>query len=192
MLNLKHKIILASKSPRRSHLLQQAGIPFEIRTQDVEEDFPEDMPVAEVAEFLARKKAQEVSKSMAEDEIIITADSTVVLGDAIFNKPADFEDAVRILGHLSGQIHQVYTGVCLWSKAHQKSFTACSNVHMETLSLEEIHYYVEHYKPYDKAGAYAIQEWIGMCKISKIEGTYINIMGLPVDLVYKYLKEWPA
>lgn len=188
---MNHKIILASKSPRRSQLLEQAGFNFVIKTKEVEEDFPDTMPVSEVAAFLADKKAEACRDFLTdENEILLTADSTVVLGDAIYNKPENFEHACQMLEALSGQKHTVYTGVCLLSLSRKKVFTGVSHVHFDPLSRHEIEHYVSHYKPYDKAGAYAVQEWIGLCKISKIEGTYANIMGLPVDLVYKELVAW--
>jgi septum formation protein len=190
MLPLQKKIILASKSPRRSQLLSQAGFQFEIKTKEVEEDFPETMPVEEVAEFLAIKKATASKDVVKEDEVLLAADSVVILNDTIYGKPKDRADAQNILKALSGQQHQVITGVCLLSQNKQVSFSGVSKVHFKELSAEEIDFYIDKYQPYDKAGAYAIQEWIGLCKIHKIEGTYANIMGLPVDLVYKHLAEF--
>lgn len=182
-------IILASKSPRRQQLLQSAGIPFQLKPLDVEEDFPEEMAVEQVAAFLARKKAQAAAAAgfIKDQEIILAADSIVVLGDIIFGKPKDYEDAVDILKNLSGNIHRVITGVCLLSRDKERTFSGISKVHFATLSREEIDFYLENYQPYDKAGAYAIQEWIGMCKIQRIEGTYSNIMGLPMEQVYREL-----
>jgi len=193
MINIlkKHKLILASKSPRRSELLTRAGIPFTIRTQEVAEVYPDDLPTAEVAEYLAKLKANASRPTMGEDEIILGADSIVILDDTIYGKPKDIADAHRILSELSGRMHEVITGVCLLSSKEEVSFSAVSKVWMGKLSEEEINYYIETYKPFDKAGAYAIQEWIGLCKIEKIEGTYDNIMGLPVAGVYRELeKEW--
>jgi len=193
MINIlkKHKLILASKSPRRSELLTRAGIPFTIRTQEVAEVYPDDLPTAEVAEYLAKLKANASRPTMGEDEIILGADSIVILDDTIYGKPKDIADAHRILSELSGRMHEVITGVCLLSSKKEVSFSAVSKVWMGKLSEEEINYYIETYKPFDKAGAYAIQEWIGLCKIEKIEGTYDNIMGLPVAGVYRELeKEW--
>jgi septum formation protein len=189
---LERKIILASKSPRRSQLLRDAGFYFEVLTKEVDESFPADIPVSQVAEYLARRKAQACREFLTDDsDILLTADSTVVVADKIYNKPADFAEAVSMLSALSGKTHVVYTGVCMLSGQREISFTGVSKVTFEPLSLAEINYYVEHYKPYDKAGSYAVQEWIGLCKISKIEGTYSNIMGLPVDLVYSALADWP-
>lgn len=191
MINIlkNHALILASNSPRRSELLTRAGIPFTIRTQDVEEIYPDDLPTAEVAEFLAKLKANAARPTLGEKEIILGADSIVILDDTIYGKPKDTADAHRILSELSGRMHQVITGVCLISKEKEVSFSAVSKVWMGKLSAEEITYYIENYKPFDKAGAYAIQEWIGLCKIEKIEGTYDNIMGLPVGAVYRALEE---
>lgn len=187
---LDKPIVLASKSPRRQQLLRQAGIPFRLEILDVPEDFPEDMPVEDVAAFLARKKARAAAMLIRDDEILLAADSIVLLGDQIFGKPRDYADAVNILQHLSGNIHRVITGVCLLSKGKERTFSGISKVHFATLSREEIDFYLEKYQPYDKAGAYAIQEWIGLCKIKSIEGTYSNIMGLPMELVYRELMKF--
>ena len=182
---LNKKIILASQSPRRRQLLEQAGFTFEIKTKPIEESFPADMPVDEVAPFLARQKARAAREFITGDEVLLTADSVVILGDTIYNKPEDAEDARRILRALSGQVHRVITGVCLLSKEKERVFSGESRVHFAELSDDEIDYYIRTCQPFDKAGAYAIQEWIGLCKIDRIEGTYANIMGLPVDLVYR-------
>jgi septum formation protein len=180
-------IILASKSPRRQQLLTAAGIPFRLQPLDVAEDFPEDMPAADVAPFLARLKARAAKNFIKDQEIILAADSIVVLDDEIFGKPQDHADAIRILKKLSGNIHRVITGVCLLSREKERTFSSISKVHFDTLSQEEIEYYLKHFQPFDKAGAYAIQEWIGLCKIRRIEGTYSNIMGLPMEMVYPEL-----
>ncbi len=181
-------LILASKSPRRSHLLEQAGIPFTIRTADTEEVYPPQTPVLEVAPFLARLKAEGASHLLqADNEVLLTADSVVILNDEIFGKPRDRADAIRILGQLSGQRHTVVTGCCLKSRHKELVFSSRAYVYMNPIRAEEISAYVDSYQPYDKAGAYAIQEWIGLAKISRIEGTYPTIMGLPVDMVYERL-----
>ncbi|MCH2083004.1 MAG: Maf family protein [Saprospiraceae bacterium] len=190
MLALQRKIILASKSPRRSQLLSQAGFQFEIKTKEVQEDFPETMPVEDVAEYLAIKKARASKEVIKEGEILLAADSVVILNNVIYGKPKDRADAQQILKALSGQQHQVITGVCLLSQNKQVSFSGISKVYFKELTTEEIDFYIDTYQPYDKAGAYAIQEWIGLCKIRKIEGTYANIMGLPVDLVFEHLAEF--
>ncbi len=182
------KLILASKSPRRKQLLEMAGIPFTIRTKEVEEDYPADLAVLEVAPFLAQKKARACREFIEDNEILLSADSVVIQAELIYGKPIDRADAKRILSILSGQMHTVVTGVCLLSKEKERIFAGHSKVYFDELSEAEIDYYIDTYQPYDKAGAYAIQEWIGLCKINKIEGTYANIMGLPVDLVYKELQ----
>lgn len=187
----RKKIILASKSPRRSHLLREAGFDFEIRAKEVDETYPEDLPADEVAPWLAAKKAEECADFLeTEDQVLLTADSVVILDEVIYGKPFDYQDGIRILSKLSGRVHKVITGVCLLSKTKKKVFADVAYVHFELLSEEEIRYYLDHYAPFDKAGAYAIQEWIGLCKISKIEGTYSNIMGLPMELVYKELADF--
>lgn len=188
---LNKKIILASKSPRRKNLLEQAGFTIEIKTKEVEEDYPDDLPAALVAPFLAEKKAIACADFLStENDILLTADSVVILNDIIYGKPTDYEDAFRILRNLSGNMHEVITGVCLLSKNKKKVFSGLSKVYFQPLTDEEIHYYISTCQPYDKAGAYAIQEWIGLCKISKIEGTYSNIMGLPMEDVYRELLKW--
>lgn len=189
MNTLQRKLILASKSPRRSFLLKQAGFEFEVNAVDIDEDnYPRDLPVAEVAAYLAREKAQAAKHFITNDEIIIASDSVVILDNEIFGKPSDYNDALRILRALSGRMHLVITGVCLLSTEKEEVFSEVAKVYMEELSDEEIDYYIHTYQPYDKAGAYAIQEWIGLCKVSKIEGTTSNIMGLPIHLVYQKLR----
>ena len=189
-LPLDFELILASKSPRRSHLLTQAGIPFRIRTKEVEEDYPEQLAVREVAPYLARKKAMACADFLENDQqILLTADSVVILNNKIYGKPTDREDAIKIIGELSGSMHTVITGVCLKSTQREEVFSGISDVYFRELSQEEIIYYVDTHQPFDKAGAYAIQEWIGLCKIYRIDGTYDNIMGLPVDLVYEKLTD---
>lgn len=184
-----YPLILASKSPRRSQLLAEAGFKFKIKTKEVKEDYPNHLLPEEVPLFLAEKKAFACQDFLKKKQILITADTVVTKGKHIYEKPKDKADAFRILKKLSGKWHKVITGVCLLSKKKKISFIGVSKVKLEPLSKAEIAYYVEEFQPYDKAGAYAIQEWIGLCKISKIEGTYSNIMGLPVDLVYKHLGE---
>ncbi|MEM9918416.1 MAG: Maf family protein [Bacteroidota bacterium] len=189
---LDRPLILASKSPRRSQLLQQAGFNFRVQSKEVAEDYPDDMPPEEVPVYLAQLKANACRSFLRENEILLSADSVVILDQQIFEKPKDKADAQRILRALSGKIHKVITGVCLLNDKHQTTFAGTSSVHFEPLSEAEIDYYIDTYQPYDKAGAYAIQEWIGLCKISRIEGTYANIMGLPVNLVYEELSRFPG
>jgi septum formation protein len=187
VLNFNRKIILASQSPRRKQLLAEAGFSFEIKASDVEETYPSEMPVMQVPEFLAHKKAMASKVFALENEIIIASDCVVILEGVIYGKPESYDDAVRILRALSGKMHQVVTGVCLMDNEQTVLFSGIANVYFKEINDDEIRYYIEKFKPYDKAGAYAIQEWIGLCKIEKIEGTYSNIMGLPMDLVYEKL-----
>ena len=188
---LNKKIILASKSPRRKHLLEQAGFTIEIKTKEVEENYPPELPVADVAPFLAEKKALACMDFLtSENDLLLAADSVVILNNKIYGKPIDYDNAFQILKELSGNIHEVITGVCLLSKNKKKVFSGLSRVHFRNISDEEIAHYINTCQPYDKAGAYAIQEWIGLCKISKIEGTYSNIMGLPMEDVYRELVAW--
>jgi septum formation protein len=177
MLPLNRKIILASQSPRRSHLLREAGLSFE-----------DDMDVDAVAPYLARKKAEAARHWIESDEIVLASDSVVILGGRIFNKPLDYAEAFAMLQALSGNMHRVITGVCLISREREIDFSGEAKVFFEDMDEAEIDFYINTYRPFDKAGAYAVQEWIGLCKISRIEGTYSNIMGLPMDLVYKALK----
>lgn len=181
------KLILGSQSPRRKQLLEQAGFTFDVHPLHVDESFPQDMDVYKVAEFLAVKKGRAGRHLLNEEEILITADSVVIMGNTIFNKPESFEEAQTMIRTLSGKPHEVCTGVCLLTTEKEIHFTGYSKVFMDELTEEEITYYIERFQPFDKAGAYGIQEWIGLCKISKIEGTYANVMGLPTDLLYKHL-----
>jgi septum formation protein len=184
------KIILASKSPRRSQLLELAGIPFEIRIKDVEEIYPDTLPVEEVAPYLAQLKAAAMTDTLQADEILLTADSVVIHEGIIYGKPKDAAEATSVLRTLSGSMHTVITGVCMRSLEKEIVFSGVSKVYFEEMNDEEIAYYIHTYQPFDKAGAYGIQEWVGLCKIHKIEGTYPNIMGLPIDMVYKYWKSF--
>lgn len=184
------EVLLASKSPRRKQLLEALGIRFSVVHQDVEEDFPEDLDKHKVPAFLAQKKALAVKKQLKTGQVILASD-TIVLKDAIiYHKPKDYQDALRILRELSGNVHEVVTGVCLMSLEKEHSFTTIAKVHFEPISEEEMAYYISNFEPYDKAGAYAIQEWIGLAKISKIEGSYNSIVGLPTQQVYEALKQF--
>ncbi len=190
MINKTYKIILASQSPRRKQLLEQAGFDIIVKPVGIEETYPAEMPAKEVAAFLANKKAEAARALLQKGVIVLAADSIVVLDEVIYEKPADKEDAKRILRNLSGNIHQVYTGVCLLSEDHKEVFTGLSDVSMDTFTEEEMDYYIDTCQPFDKAGAYGIQEWAGLCKVSKIEGTYANVMGLPINLVYQHLEKF--
>ena len=183
-------IILASQSPRRQQLLQDLGINFSLRSIPVDEDYPETLAPEQVALFLAEKKGKIYQPGLSADELVITADTTVVIEETVLNKPADAQQATDMLIRLSGKVHQVITGVCLTTADGMHSFSDTTRVFFRTLRLTEIDYYVTQYKPYDKAGGYAIQEWIGMIGIEKIEGSYFNVVGLPVEKLYRALNEW--
>lgn len=181
-------LILASKSPRRSQLLQEAGFKFTVKSLEVDEQFPEEMPVEEVAAYLAKRKALAAAHLIKNREIILSADSVVILGGKIYNKPENYEDAFQMIRGLSGQQHTVITGVCLMGAEQTRTFSDHTDVWFETLSDTEIDYYIRTCKPFDKAGAYGVQEWIGLCKIRRIDGSYANVMGLPVHRVYAELQ----
>lgn len=183
-------LILGSKSPRRSQLLRDAGFEFEIRVQDSDESFELTMPPLEVAEFLAGVKARELHPTLSANEVLLTADSVVILDGLIYNKPAGYDEGMAMLTSLSGRTHTVATGVCVSTVSLSRSFTVITEVTFDNISTEEADYYLRHFHPYDKAGAYGIQDWIGWCKISRIEGSYSNVMGLPVREVYLALSEF--
>ena len=187
-MELKYKLILASNSPRRKELLAGLGVPFEVRVlQDIDEHYPESLPVNEVARYIAKEKADAYRRIVAADELIITADTVVIVGDEILGKPMDEADAVRMLRLLSGRTHQVTTGVCLLTAEKEHCFDVTTDVTFKTLTDEEIHYYVNRYRPFDKAGAYGIQEWIGYIGVTGLNGSYYNVMGLPVQRIYQEL-----
>lgn len=189
MMSLPYRLILGSKSPRRQELLKSLGFDFDLRVRSVDETFPGDLPVADLAEFIARKKA-EAFDDLGEDELVITSDTVVVCEGQALAKAADKEEAKAMLTLLSGNTHQVITGVCLKTNIKTVSFSETTQVHFDKLSDEEIEYYIEKYQPFDKAGAYGIQEWIGMMGIMGIEGDYYNVMGLPLHRLYKELKRF--
>lgn len=181
------QLLLASKSPRRRELLGRLGFPLTIVDIDVEEKVPATLCAAEVAEALACLKAGGYTAEMAADEVLVTADTVVVLGNQLLGKPHSREEAVDMLHNLSGQAHQVYTGVCLRSTNRSIAFTERTDVLFRQLTDDEIGYYIDVFKPFDKAGAYGIQEWIGMIGIERIEGCYYNVMGLPLARLYREL-----
>lgn len=186
-----YRIVLSSNSPRRKELLAGLDVTYEVRTlPDVDESYPETLPHEEVAEFLARKKADNYLATLREDELLITADTIVLLNGAILGKPVDKEDAANMLRKLAGNQHRVITGVCLSTQKRQEYFSAVSHVTFGNLSDEEIAYYVSNYNPLDKAGAYGVQDWIGYVAVEKIEGSYFNVMGLPIHKVYHALKQF--
>lgn len=182
-------IILASSSPRRQYLMKEAGFEFTVQKPEVEEDFPETMPADQVAVFLAKKKA-DFFKATLTDQIVVTADTTVVLGDVILNKPSGRGEAIQMLTLLSGKVHEVITGVCISSKEKEMAFDDRTFVTFKKLTGDEILYYIDNYKPFDKAGAYGAQDWLGLVGIEKIQGSYFNVMGLPIHLVYRHLTAW--
>ena len=185
----KFKIVLASNSPRRKELLGGLGLPFEVRVMDgIDESYSASMPVSEVALHIAGLKADAYRKTMSPDELIITADTAVIVENEILGKPHDEADAVRMLKLLSGRTHQVTTGVCLVADGWEHRFSVTTDVTFKELTDEEIHYYINMYKPFDKAGAYGIQEWIGYIGVTALKGSYYNVMGLPVQRIYEALK----
>ena len=185
---MTYRIILASNSPRRKELLAGIDIPFEVRVlQDIDESYPADLPTKEIAGYISRKKADAYRQTMAADELVITADTIVVLGQEVMGKPKDAAEAHRMLRDLSGKTHQVITGVTLTTLTRQKSFSVETDVTFKQLTDEEIDYYVTHYRPFDKAGAYGIQEWIGHIGVTALHGSYFNVMGLPVQRIYEAL-----
>lgn len=183
---MKTKLILASNSPRRKELLGGLGIPFEVRVlQGIDESYPETVPTDKIAEFIATNKAK--AYDVAADEILITADTVVIVDGEILGKPADADDARQMLRKLSGKSHHVITGVSLKSYDKQKTFSVDTEVTFKTMSESEIDYYVTRYKPFDKAGAYGIQEWIGYIGVTSLRGSYFNVVGFPVQRIYDEL-----
>ena len=183
------RLVLASASPRRRQLLQGLDLPVEITSVDVDETPPVGMPAAEVAEYLARKKAMAWQGELANDQVLVTADTTVLLGELLLNKPEDAQDACRMLGLLAGKEHRVITGVCLRTANGTMSFSDTANVRFAPMTAAEIAYYVERHKPLDKAGAYGVQDWLGFTTVERIEGSFYTVMGLPMHRVYAALKE---
>lgn len=180
------KIILASNSPRRKELLGGLGVDFEVRVmKGVDEAYPDTLPAKDVAEYISREKASVYD--VVDDELLITADTVVIVGDDILGKPKDADDAHRMLREISGRTHQVVTGVCLTTAKEQRSFSVVTDVTFKQLSDEEIDFYIRNHRPYDKAGAYGIQEWIGYIGVTGLNGSYYNVMGFPVQRVYEEL-----
>ena len=184
-----YKLILASASPRRQQLMKDAGFAFEVRLRDVEEKYPREMDLEKVPEYLSKVKAEAFREELKEDEVLITADTVVCIHDRILGKPADREEAISMLQELSGNRHQVVTGVSVTTRTEQLSFSSRTDVFFKHLSNEEIIFYVDTYKPFDKAGAYGIQEWIGYIGIERIEGSFYNVMGLPIQKLYETLRK---
>ena len=185
----KYNIVLASKSPRRQELMKGIGLEFSVITKDVDESYPSNMSVYDVAPFLSLKKAKAFNDDeLPENYMVITADTVVIVDDMILGKPKDETDARGMLGRISGKKHSVITGVTVRTSDKVKTFSVVSKVSFETLDQEEIDYYVNNFRPYDKAGAYGIQEWIGYIGVNHVEGSYFNVMGLPTQKLYKMLK----
>lgn len=185
----KYNIILASNSPRRRELLSQLGIEYSVKTIDgIDESYPESLKTGEVAEFIARKKADAYFEVMNDNDLIITADTIVCVDDEILGKPKDAEDAHRMLAKLSGREHDVVTGVVVATKDRQEVFSVTTRVRFADLSAETINYYIENFKPFDKAGAYGIQEWIGFVGVVSVNGSFFNVIGLPVQRLFEALR----
>ncbi|MBK8506278.1 MAG: septum formation protein Maf [Saprospiraceae bacterium] len=187
---LETPILLASGSPRRRYLLEEAGFTPRVIPPDVDETYPEMMSPTEVPLYLAKLKAKTLLKEIRNNETILAADSIVVVNDLILGKPDDRADAIQMLTLLSGQTHQVITGVCLLSREQEMTFSCTSEVSFYSLTNTEIEYYIDRFKPYDKAGSYGVQEWLGWCKIRSIKGSYSNIMGLPMAMTYHKLQQF--
>ncbi|MBO4849486.1 MAG: septum formation protein Maf [Prevotella sp.] len=184
------KIYLSSNSPRRRELLAGLDIDFEVKVMEgIDESYPQDLPVEKVAEYISKTKAGAYKDVIGDDELVITADTIVVLNGQVMGKPEGREEAIGMLKALSGQTHQVITGVCLTTKTQQRVMSVVSEVTFKCLSDEEIFYYVDRYQPYDKAGAYGIQEWIGYVGVTGLKGSYFNVMGLPVQRIYQELRQ---
>lgn len=185
---MKYKLILASNSPRRKELLGGLGVEFEVRLMNgIDESYPDGLPMEDIPQYISKKKA--AAYILKEDELLITADTIVWVEGEVLGKPKDKGEAHRMLQMLSGRTHQVVTGVCLTTKNSSHAFSCVTDVTFANLSDEEIDYYIDNYKPYDKAGAYGVQEWIGYIGVTSLKGSYFNVMGLPVQRLYSELKK---
>lgn len=187
MKTFPHRLILASKSPRRQQLLSGLGFNFEVVSREVDESFPPLLKAQEIPLYLSKIKAEAFNDLLDDNTIVLTADTIVWITDKVLNKPENDEEAYQMLRLLSGNMHEVFTGVTISSKFKHQSFFSKTNVYFKHLSDEEIWYYIKNFQPFDKAGAYGAQEWIGYIAIEKIEGSYFNVMGLPVKEVYEEL-----
>ncbi len=186
-MKIKEKIILVSASPRRKQILSDAGFPFEVVPASVDESFDPNLPPARVPEMLAHRKVEAFGNADP-GKVIIGADTVVIIQGALLNKPENREQAAEMLSRLSGKVHEVVTGVCIQSRLGTRTFADTTRVHFKTLSSEEIAFYIDHFRPFDKAGAYGVQDFIGMIGIERLEGSFYNVMGLPIHLVYEHLK----
>jgi septum formation protein len=187
---VNYRIILASQSPRRQQLLSELGLKFDIVIKDYTESYPEGLNGEQIARYISAEKAKTFKDGLSDNEIVITADTIVWCNNHVLGKPSDYDDAVRILKEISGNTHEVITGVTILSTTKEITFFESTKVTFEPLSEDEIKYYVDKFKPYDKAGAYGIQEWIGIAACSHIDGSYFNVVGLPVQRLYKELKNF--
>ena len=185
-----YNYILASKSPRRQQLLQSLGIPFTVKTHEVEENFPDGLTKQEIPVFLAKLKAEPFKPELNENDLLITADTIVWLNGKVLGKPADRKEAKLMLNELSGKVHEVISGVCLTSANKQVSFYSISSVYFKNLTEKEIEYYISRGNPFDKAGSYGIQDWIGIIGITRIEGSFYNVMGLPIQKLYEEIQKF--
>ena len=184
-----YQLILASQSPRRKELLEGLGIPFCVHViEGIDESFPEDLPIEDIPVYISKQKASVYAKCIAEDEVVLTADTVVVCQGQVLGKPKDEDDARRMLNLLSGRTHEVITGVTVKTREEEKSFSVVTEVQFKSLTPQEIDFYIRRFKPFDKAGAYGIQEWIGYIGVISIRGSYFNVMGLPVQRIYEELK----
>ena len=181
-------IILASQSPRRQQLLRELGLPFEVRLNgEADESYPSSLQAEQIPVFLAKQKADVYKASLASNEVLLTSDTIVWCNGKVLGKPIGREDAIEILQELSGKMHSVITGVAIFYGNHERTFSSVTKVYFKSLTTDEIEYYVDNFKPFDKAGAYGIQEWIGYIGVERIEGSYFNVMGLPVQKLYSEL-----
>lgn len=187
----KYNVVLASNSPRRKELLQRLGIPFKVRTLfGIDESYPDTLRGEDIVRYISRNKANAYRSSMGPDELLITADTIVYLQGEVMGKPHDADDARRMLRALAGQVHQVITGVTIITANDMENFAVTSQVKFSALSDDEINYYVDRYLPLDKAGAYGIQEWIGLVAVEELRGNYFNVVGLPIQRLYQALKRF--
>lgn len=186
----KYNFILASKSPRRQELLKSLGIDFQVKTKDVDENYPPELSPNQIPGYLAEKKAKAFANELNNKDLLITADTIVVLNGKVLEKPDDYDHAYKMLSALSGIMHEVITGVCLSSTKKSVVFSSLTNVQFKQLTNTEIDYYISTFKPFDKAGAYGIQEWIGSIGISHIEGSFYNVMGLPLQKLYEEIQKF--
>ena len=187
----KYNVVLASNSPRRKELLQRLGIPFKVRTLfGIDESYPDTLRGEDIVRYISRNKANAYRSSMGPDELLVTADTIVYLQGEVMGKPHDADDARRMLRALAGQVHQVITGVTIITANDMENFAVTSQVKFSDLSDDEINYYVDRYLPLDKAGAYGIQEWIGLVAVEELRGSYFNVVGLPIQRLYQALKRF--